>query len=307
MKRRVNTKAFAGLFACIFLIVAAVRLINKKPADKTEKEPAATSASQTFIETAGTGTQSGDTTGSLNNSEPAVSVDSSGASYVDNIMIVNKTYSLPATYNPGALDSKVQSAFDEMSSDAKGKNLTIWIASGYRSYEDQKTLYDKYVAIDGQTEADTYSSRPGHSEHQTGLCFDLNTVEDSFARTDEGKWVAENCWKYGFIIRYPEGKEDVTGYKYEPWHLRYVGKDIAKDIYDRKICLEEYLGVKSEYEDSSASTGMSTSDNSSQTGFSLSTGTEVTTVPDIDSDSDITASPGNSDDVSGYETGIKFY
>ena len=113
----------------------------------------------------------------------------------------------------------------------------------------QKYLYNSYVSRDGKEEADTYSARPGHSEHQTGLAFDLNSIDISFADTDEGKWVVDNCYKYGFIIRYPEGKDNITGYIYEPWHLRYVGVDLATKLYNQGdwITLEEYYGIDSKY------------------------------------------------------------
>ena len=95
--------------------------------------------------------------------------------------------------------------------------------------------------------ADTYSARAGHSEHQTGLAFDLNSLEESFGETREGIWLREHCWEYGFIIRYPKGKESITGYMYEPWHVRYLGKSAAKSVFESGLCLEEYLNVTSAY------------------------------------------------------------
>lgn len=173
-----------------------------------------------------------------------------GVTYIDGVLIANKTYSLPSDYGNG-LTSATQSAFDKMNADAKSLGLSLWIASGYRSYWTQNTLYNNYVASDGKEEADTYSARPGYSEHQTGLAFDLNSVEDSFANTDEGKWVKDNCYRYGLIIRYPKGKESITGYIYEPWHLRYVGVDLATKLYNDGdwITLEEYFGIDSKYGD----------------------------------------------------------
>ena len=128
--------------------------------------------------------------------------------------------------------------------------LNIWIQSGYRPESVQEKLYNNYVARDGKVAADTYSSRPGHSEHQTGLCFDLNSITDAFANTQEGKWVNENAYRYGFIIRFPKGKENETGYKYESWHLRYVGTDLSYKLYNNGnwISLEDYFGVTSEYD-----------------------------------------------------------
>lgn len=175
-------------------------------------------------------------------------VDKLGAelTYIDGILIANKTYPLPADYAPG-VDPEAQAAFDKMAAEAYGEELILYISSGYRSYDYQSGLYQRYVERSGKAEADRYSARPGHSEHQTGLAFDLNTISDDFKDTDEGKWLAENCHRYGFIIRYPEGKEDVTGYIYEPWHIRYLGVDTATAVYDSGLCLEEYLEITSEY------------------------------------------------------------
>ena len=188
-----------------------------------------------------------------------------GVTYVDGHIIANKTYPLPSSYIPKnthteAGDQKycqtciindAWDAYTEMRADATALGLNIWIQSGYRSYNAQKGLYDKYVDRDGKVAADTYSARPGHSEHQTGYAFDLNSITDAFANTDEGKWINENCYKYGFIIRYPKGKEDITGYKYESWHLRYVGNNLASKLYNDGdwITMEEYFGIKSQYAD----------------------------------------------------------
>lgn len=170
-----------------------------------------------------------------------------GKTYVDGILIANKTYSLPESYNPGGLLPECEEAFALMKKDAARLGLNIYISSGFRSYASQKSIYNRYVSRDGKALADTYSARPGHSEHQTGLSIDLNTITRSFGRTKEGKWVAANCHKYGFIIRYPEGKSHVTGYCFEPWHLRYVGVDTATAIAQSGLCLEEYYGITSQY------------------------------------------------------------
>ena len=185
-----------------------------------------------------------------------------GISYVDGYLIVNKTYRLSDSYktqNPyqavtgdwcvNCIDKDTMESFKLMQSDAASLGLNIYIASGYRGYNNQRTLYNNYVARDGKDAADTYSARPGHSEHQTGLCFDLNSVNDSFSYTDEGKWVNNNAHLYGFIIRYPKGKESITGYQYESWHLRYVGKELALELYNNGnwITMEEYFGLSSSY------------------------------------------------------------
>ncbi|MFI3284670.1 MAG: M15 family metallopeptidase [Erysipelotrichaceae bacterium] len=172
-----------------------------------------------------------------------------GITYVNGILIANKTYSLPSTYNPGSLLDEVVETFNVMKADAAALGLDLYISSAFRSYEYQGELYNNYCNRDGQEAADTYSARPGHSEHQTGLAFDLNTITSAFANTDEGIWVAEHAHEYGFIIRYPEGKSDITGYMYEPWHLRYLGIEIATDVYNSGLCLEEYLGITSVYQD----------------------------------------------------------
>lgn len=182
-----------------------------------------------------------------------------GVTYIDNVVVVNKTYSLPKNFAPNNLKTLngyikvvdyVKKAFNELKSDATSIGLNIYASSGYRSYTDQKYIYNNYVKIDGKKQADTYSARAGHSEHQTGLAIDLNTINSSFANTSESKWLKENCYKYGFIIRYPKGKEKITGYTYEPWHIRYVGKDLAKKLYNKGnwITIEEYFGIDSKYE-----------------------------------------------------------
>ncbi len=169
--------------------------------------------------------------------------------YINGILIANKTYALPQAYAPGDLTTATQEAFAQLKSAAAEQGLSIWNQSGYRSYETQQRLYNNYVQRDGKDQADTYSARPGHSEHQTGLALDLNTIDMSFEQTAEFTWVSQNCYKYGFIIRYPKGKESITGYQYEPWHLRYLGVETATDVYNSGLCLEEYLGITSTYAD----------------------------------------------------------
>lgn len=168
--------------------------------------------------------------------------------YIQGILIANKTYGLPRDFNPGA-NSEMLSAFSKMKADAAAQGLTLYISSDFRTYDLQVSLYTRYCYSSGQAGADTYSARPGFSEHQTGLVIDLNSVDDSFGYTAEAEWVAKNAHKYGFIVRYPKGKESVTGYKYEPWHIRYLGVDTATAVYNSGKTLEEYLGITSEYAD----------------------------------------------------------
>ena len=173
-----------------------------------------------------------------------------GISYIDGIMIVNKSYSLPSTYNPGGLTDEFMDAFYKMQSDASSDGISLFVAAGFRSYDYQVELYNAYVKRDGKEAADTYSARPGYSEHQTGLAADINAADSSFEDTPEAIWLDKNCYKYGFVIRFPKGKEQYTGYTYEPWHLRYVGDRIAKEIHDAGgISLEEYYNLTSVYSD----------------------------------------------------------
>ena len=172
-------------------------------------------------------------------------------------LLVNKYLYLPATYIPEKLeriDSEYTSgnkqlvqeaklSFEQMANDAKNEGYTIRAISAYRSYQYQQTLYEKYVLQDGRENADTYSARPGHSEHQTGLVVDIDNGKQDFNRfeeTEEFKWMLENSANYGFILRYPKGKEHITGYNYEAWHFRYVGKKIAQEIVSKNITLDEY-------------------------------------------------------------------
>ena len=189
-----------------------------------------------------------------------------GITYIDGIMMVNKTYGLPSDYLPvdtiedskgktntcnKCINKLAYSSFATMKADAAALGLNIYIASGYRPYVSQENIYNRYVKRDGKKAADTYSARPGYSEHQTSYTFDLNSINDSFAKTNEGKWVNENAYLYGFIIRFPKAKDSYTGYKYESWHLRYVGYDLARKLYNNGnwISLEEYFGVDSKYQD----------------------------------------------------------
>jgi len=164
-----------------------------------------------------------------------------GPTYINGILIVNKKYSLPKDF--GGTDATAQAALEKLQAGAKAEGVTLSLVSGYRSYETQQRIYNNYVTSRGVKYADTISARPGHSEHQTGLAFDIGNLNTTFGNTTGGIWLKENCHKYGFIIRYLKGKEDITGYSYEPWHIRYVGVEIATEIMSKNITLEEYLGV----------------------------------------------------------------
>lgn len=153
--------------------------------------------------------------------------------------------SLPSKYGGGQMQKEAASFFMKMVDAAKIDGIKLRNVSGYRSYNTQKTLYNNYVKRDGVAKADTYSARPGSSEHQTGLASDINTASSKahFEKTKEYAWLIDNSYKYGFILRYLEGKTFITGYKYEPWHYRYVGVDVAKVIYEKNITYEEYYAT----------------------------------------------------------------
>lgn len=179
--------------------------------------------------------------------EPTTEVQiKDGISYVRDILIVNKKHSLPQDYNPGENELAGQE-IRRLIVDGKTNGLELSESySGFRSYDVQTNIYNGYVSQDGQENADTYSARPGYSEHQTGLAFDLLNFDGDLIKPDrnsrEVQWVKEHAHEYGFIVRYQEGKEDITGYMAESWHLRYVGAE-ATAIKESGLTLEEYLGV----------------------------------------------------------------
>lgn len=170
--------------------------------------------------------------------------------YVKDVLIVNKKFPLPANYNKGE-DPAARAAFEKMAAAAKSEGIELVAFSGFRSYEYQTTLYDRYVNKDGKDAADRYSARPGYSEHQTGLAFDIGEkgredlwLTKAFGETKAGQWLVKNAHNYGFILRYPEGKEDITGFMYESWHFRYLEGNLAKKVYESGVTLEEYLGLE---------------------------------------------------------------
>ncbi|MDD3392823.1 MAG: M15 family metallopeptidase [Bacilli bacterium] len=171
-------------------------------------------------------------------------------------ILVNKFYYLSSDYVPDnlvtidtkygynyQLEEETYEHFVAMWESASEEGLSLFAASPYRSYETQSNLYTYYVNKDGKANADRYSARPGSSEHQTGLAIDIikrNGTFDEFEYTMEYNWLLENAYKFGFILRYPEGKEDITGYMFESWHYRYVGVDVATKIYNLGITFDEY-------------------------------------------------------------------
>lgn len=182
-------------------------------------------------------------------------------------VLVNRAFLLPEDYIPAGLvklnidfDTTVESEkyylrseaalqLEKLVRDAKRKKIEITGVSGYRSYARQKAVFDESAQANGKEHADKYCALPGSSEHHTGLAMDVSTpeignvLEESFGDTKAGRWVEKNCYKYGFVVRYPKGKSKITGYKYEPWHLRYVGLSKAKYLYENHLTLEEMYNV----------------------------------------------------------------
>ena len=273
-KRNVLNKVLIAVI--IFLIfymvkVGGISLMNKIDSNKdikttlvTKNKTSTTKSIKSTTTTTNKPTTKKTTTTTTTTKKVDTTVSNTqGLKIIDGILIVNKSYPLPKDYVPTntyknatglnycttCIDKEAYEKYKEMKADATALGLNIWIQSGYRSYSLQESLYNKYVNRDGKVAADTYSARPGHSEHQTGLAFDLNSISDEFQYTDEGKWVNNNCYKYGYILRYPKGKENITGYKYESWHLRYVGEELATKLYNNGdwVTLEEHFNLTSTY------------------------------------------------------------
>jgi len=168
------------------------------------------------------------------------------------LALVNKHFYLPEDFTPpdlvnigkSMMRADAADAMNEMIRVADGEGHHLWVQSGFRSFNIQAQLYEQYSASDGYEEADRYSARPGHSEHQTGLVADLNTITAAFGETPEGKWAASNSWYFGYIVRYTADNTDVTLYKPEPWHLRYIGREAAAGMHDLGILSFEEYWVK---------------------------------------------------------------
>jgi LAS superfamily LD-carboxypeptidase LdcB len=176
----------------------------------------------------------------------------------DPLVLVNKYDFLPQSYVPeverlgsrygtGSLTPEAAAQFRAMADAALADGISLRSVSAYRSYSTQASLYQNYVRRHGQSQADTFSARPGYSEHQTGLAVDINTASISahFEDTPEYAWLQEHCTEYGFLLRYPQDGEAITGYTFEPWHYRYVGTEVAQFCTQQGLTLEEYLAQQS--------------------------------------------------------------
>lgn len=199
-------------------------------------------------------------------SKPPVKLPVAGKDLPDDSIqvLVNKQNSLASDYVPDDLVTvdvptvlsnpevnqmrkEAADALKTMFAAAKEAGYKLYARSGYRSYKTQKSLFNSYAAKNGEEAANRFSAKPGQSEHQTGLTMDVTSdsvdrlLTEEFGETEEGRWVRENGHLYGFIIRYPQDKEEITKYKYEPWHLRYLGVELATKVYESGLSYEEYL------------------------------------------------------------------
>lgn len=241
-KRKKIMESYVTLFVLLFLVIGFMILLIQMPRNNMEWLKCADVSAQL----------------------PNVHALDTMVNDSENLILVNKTHGLPADYEPDdmrlvknrasnrpekyqKLRPEAADYFDQMTAAAKADGLTILMTTGYRSYSYQKELYNSYINRNGSNWTESYSAKPGYSEHQTGLAADVSCaavgykLTPAFANTPESKWLNENAHKYGFIIRYQKGKDDITGYQYEPWHVRYVGVKHATEIYNSNLTLEEYL------------------------------------------------------------------
>lgn len=170
--------------------------------------------------------------------------------YPDDLTEPDVRFSFNGSYEKRKLRQKASDALEELFAAAEEDGYILYGISGFRSYERQSEIYNRNLSVKGTKHTNLYSAMPGTSEHQSGLAIDVSShsanlqLLENFGTTEEGKWLVKNCWKYGFILRYPEDKVEITKYAYEPWHIRYVGKKLAKYLYKHDLCLEEYYGYK---------------------------------------------------------------
>ncbi|HEM3682865.1 TPA: M15 family metallopeptidase [Streptococcus suis] len=263
MNRRKQKYSVSLLLLSSLLLAACGRSENQATTSQTNETSQSSTSVSSSVETSTTTSSSEGSTSSesvtsstTDNSSSNQSVTTStetSASYngsyysvqgkYGEVIIANKKHPVSASYAPGE-NPQALGAFQNLIADMQAKGFAISNNySGFRSYETQASLYQSYVNQDGQAAADTYSARPGYSEHQTGLAFDLidsagNLLEEPTA----SQWLADNAHHYGFIVRYLPGKENSTGYMAESWHVRYIGQE-ATDIYISGLTLEEYFGV----------------------------------------------------------------
>jgi D-alanyl-D-alanine carboxypeptidase len=256
MRRIKNKKIIYSLSLAILLIaVAFLALPAKKPQSRSVNNSASSGSSPESSSTP--------VNASTSFNKNQYSQDQASSPWV----VVNKGRVLPTNYVPGNLvtpnirlrlsssspemhlRADAAAAMEKMFAAAKNDQINLMLESGYRSYNAQVGVYGGYVASSGVAKADTFSARPGHSEHQTGLAADIEPlsrtceVEQCFENTLEGQWLAANAHKFGFVIRYQKNTQNLTGYEYEPWHVRYLGTDLSNEIQNIGQTLEQFFNL----------------------------------------------------------------
>lgn len=245
-KKKSNTKLYILLIVLIILVVST-GLVLVSPLSGSDPGGTVPADAEPVVET-----------------EPVILFDKDDP----NLMLVNKDNPLDEDYAPEELvyiseemrasdrapqyqrmQPEAAEAFEALVNGAADDGLTIKVTTAYRPYSYQEELYYYYLAVKGEEWTEQYSAPPGASEHQSGLAADVScpsmnyALDVSFGVTEESEWLENHAHEYGYILRYQEGKEDITGYSYEPWHIRYVGKDAAAEIHSTGVTLEEFLSA----------------------------------------------------------------
>jgi D-alanyl-D-alanine carboxypeptidase len=252
----IKHRNFIGLAVALAVVIGAVSWVNlrsEKPA-VIEKQPVQPS-NKTPAKPLTTSFGIDKTLYSIKEADSIWTIVNKGRVLQDGfqppaLIVPNVKLRLTPTDDQMHVRSTTASAMEKMFTAAATNNVNLMLASGFRSQEYQRSLYATYVAQQGVAGADRSSARPGHSEHQTGLAFDIEPankkceLDACFGDTVEGKWVSAHAAEYGFIVRYGKDQEQLTGYEYEPWHLRYVGKDLAKVLYEKHLTMEQFFGLQ---------------------------------------------------------------
>lgn len=214
-------KKFLGLI--VILVICSIGIISCSNTNKTDGHTISKASSGNLI--------------LVNKNNPIKESISKGDLVVPNIKFLKKT-----SDEEKLMKKEAATALENLFKAAQMDNIILYGNSGYRSSKTQEKIYKESERVNGSSYTKKYVAKPSHSEHETGLTMDITNEQRNFHEdSKEAKWVKKNAHKYGFIVRYPKDTEKITGYNYEPWHIRYVGSSAAKEIYKRGITLEEYL------------------------------------------------------------------